>query len=104
MEGVEDLHIFLNSRFNEREFPSNTSTGFTSVVKLSLALDSSYEVALENLIVEPDFYTIREGDENYMLHLTVSFTDADGSFRHYTTRYFPTKNIKAENVFNFFIF
>ena len=99
MEGAEDLHIFLNSRFNVNEFPLNTSNGFTNVIKPSLALDSSYEVALENFIFEPDIFTIREGDKKYMVHVKVSFTDVDGGFGHYMARYFPTKNFKAENVF-----
>ena len=34
-----------------------------------------------------------------MVLSTVSFTDADGGFGHYTTRYFPTKNIESENIF-----
>ena len=99
MEGAEDLHIFLNSRFNVNEFPLNTSNEFTNVIKPSLKLDSSYEVALENFIFEPDIYTIREGDEKYMVHLTVSFTGADWVFGHYTTRYFLFKNFKSENIF-----
>ena len=36
-----------------------------------------------------------------MFHVKVAFTDADGVFGHYTTRYFPTKNFKADNVFQF---
>ena len=99
MEEVEDLHIFLNSRLNVNEFPLNSSNGFTNVIKPSLKLDSSYEVALENFIFEPDFYTIKQGDKKYMVHVKVTHTDADGGFGHYMTRYFPSKNFKAKDVF-----
>ena len=80
MEAAEDLHIFLNSCFNVREFPLNTSNGFTYVIKPSLALDSSHEVAEENFIFEPDIYSICEGNEKYMLNLTVSFRGSDEGF------------------------
>ena len=99
MEVAEDLHIFLNSRLNVNEFPLNTCNGFTNVIKPSLALDSSYEVALENFIFDPDFYTIRQGDEKYMVNVKITHKDAAGVFGHYMARYYPTKNFKAETVF-----
>ena len=104
MEGTEDLLIFLNSRFNVDEFPLKTSNGFTNVIKLSLALDSSYEVALENFIFEPDVFNIREGDKNYVVHVKVIFTDADGGFGQYMTRYFQLKILKQKMFFNLFTF
>ena len=99
MEVAEDLHIFLNSRLNVNEFPLNTCNGFTNVIKPSLSLDSSYEVALENFIFDPDFYTIRQGDEKYMVNVKITHKDAAGVFGHYMARYYPTKNFKAETVF-----
>ena len=99
MEAAEDFHIFLKSRFNVREIPLNASTELTNVMKLSLALGSSYLVSLEIFILDPDVYTISEGDEKYLVHVSVSFKDADGSFGHYSTRYLSTKNTKPENVF-----
>ena len=99
MEVREDIHVYLNSRLNVREYPSNSSNGFTNVIKPGLALDSTYEVALENIIFEPDIYTIGEGDEKYMVDVRVTYNKEDGGSGFYLIRYLPTTNIKAENVY-----
>ena len=35
----------------------------------------------------------------YMIHVIVTFSDANGEFGQYSIRYLPTKNIKAKNFF-----
>ena len=54
---------------------------------------------MKKFTFEPDICTIGEGEEKFMVHLTVSSTDAYRGSGHYNTRYFPTKYFKAENFF-----
>ena len=69
MDTRDDFYIYLNSQFNNREFPLNSTNSFTNVIKPSLTLDGAYDVALENIIFDPDIYTIRKFDEEYTAYI-----------------------------------
>ena len=99
MDTREDFYIHLNSQFNIREFPLNSTNSFTNVIKPSLTLDGAYDVALENIIFEPDIYTIRKFDEDYTVYISIRYTKENGSIGGYSVRYVPMSNIKAKNVF-----
>ena len=99
MDTRDDFYIYLSSQFNHKEFPGNSTNSFTNVIKPSLSLDSAYDVALENIIFEPDMYTIRKYDEDYGAYITVRYTKQNGSIGGYSVRYVPMSNIKAQNVF-----
>ena len=89
----------MNSQFNHREFPYNTSNSFTNVIKPSITLDGLYDVALENIIFEPDIYTIKKFDEDYSAYISIRYMKENGSLGGYSVRYIPMSNIKANNIF-----
>ena len=98
MEERDELFIYLNSSFNKVEYPLNKADGFTNVIKPSLTLNSSYDVALDNIILDANIYTVTKNDERYTFRVNVNMS-FHGYRSHSASTYTPTKNMKAENVF-----
>ena len=99
METRDDIYVYLSSSFSKRDFPSNTPNAFSNVIKPSLSLDSTYDVALENIIFEPKINTITKFDERYIIEIKVSFIHQNGGRIGGRVRYIPMIDIKADNIF-----
>ena len=99
METRDDFFVHLNSKFNRKEYPTNTSNGFTNVIKPSLSLDTPYDVALENIIFDPDIFTIKKFDESYWIRIYVKYVTEDHRMGAFSVNYIPNSYIKVENIY-----
>ena len=99
METREEFYVYLNSQFNRSDFPHNKNHSFTNVIKPSITLDSSYDVALENIIFEPSIYTIKKLDENFSLTIFFNYIKENGAKGGYSIRYIPEADIKTDNIY-----
>ena len=99
MEGRDDIYVYLNSSFNKNEYSSNTADGFTNVIKPTLNLDSSYEVALDNIIFDPNIYYIRKNDEKYSVKVEICYSDDRGLPKSFAATYYPSQNFKKEELY-----
>ena len=97
MEKKEDIHLYLNSELNKSEFPDNSPQGFTNIIRPTLNLDSSYEVALENIIFPSDIYTVEKNNEDYSVLLKVSYIGGY-SRKEEIFEYTPRKNIYVSST------
>ena len=60
MEKRNDIYLHLNFKLNIHEYPNNTAQGLSNITKPSLSLDSTYEVALQKQIFNPDIYNMKK--------------------------------------------
>ena len=63
-----------------------------------MTLDSTYDVALDNIIFDPNIYTARKNDERYSVKIQINFKDEYGYLGEFSTIYYPTENVKVENT------
>ena len=76
----------------------NKADGFTNVIKPSLTFDSSYDVVLDNIILDANIYTVTKNDKRYTFRFNVNMV-FKGYRSHSASTYTPTEIIKAENKF-----
>ena len=50
----------------------NRAYGFTNVIKPSLTLNSSYDIALDNIILDANIYTVTKNDKRYTFRVNVN--------------------------------
>lgn len=99
MDTRDSVFVYLSSSFNKTQFPSNTPNGFTNLIKPTLSLDSTYDVALENIIFEPKINTIKAYDERYIVEIKISFVHENGGLSGGRVRYIPMIDLKADNIY-----
>ena len=99
MESPDDFYIYLNDRLNKNQFPHNTASGFTNIIHPGLHLNTNYEVALKNIIFNPDIYTIKKFDETFWIFIYVSFNTFEGNIGAFGLKYIPNASISASSIF-----
>ena len=100
MDRGDEFNVYLYSRFNTSEYGYNTSNKFTNSIRPSIKLNGEYEVALKNIIYDPDLKAIRKGDSEYEIRLNVSYGNGEHNVgQHgFTVRYTPQIDMVATNV------
>ena len=98
METRDDIYVYLSSSFSKRDFLSSTPKTFSNVIKPSLSLDSTHDVALKNILFQPKLNTITKFDEHYIIEIKVSFIHQNGGLSGGRVRYIPMIDIKADNI------
>ena len=98
METKDDFYVYLSSIFNKNDFPYNNSNSFTNSIKPTIPLNSTYDVALENIIFDPKIPLIKKNDLDYSAHIFIKYVKQDGSEGGNGVRYFPESHIKADNI------
>ena len=99
MSTSDDFYVYLKSNSNKKEFTSNKHNSFTNVVKPLLQLNDEYEVALQNIIFNPDITAIKSYDPFYKICITVQFINSNNRVGNvYDVDYIPTQNIYGSTI------
>ena len=95
----DSFYVYLNSKFNLKEYPNNNATSFTNNLKPTLTHASEYEVGLVNIMFKPEYYVIRKNDDTYFINLHFNYETVEGNVGGFFIKYMPENNITASNIY-----
>ena len=99
MESRDDFYVYLSSKSNSNEFPLNKNNAFTNVIKPTLQFNGEFDVALENIIFDPNLILIKKMDTDFEFSIEVNFINDVGEMKGiYNVHYKPTKNIYGNTI------
>ena len=104
MEGGQNFYIYLSSRENISQFPHNSPTSFTNLMKPTLSINSNYEVTLANIIYPNKIVNIKKDDPLYSIDIIVNYFNPnnrhDNKFVQIKNQYKPRVNICAKDTYD----
>lgn len=98
MDRHQSFHVYLNNKFNLKEYPNNKNYSFTNIISPASILSTEYEVGLVNMIFKPRFYIVKKGDEDYSIDFIIDYNDKPEQKKTLKIRYVPQKNISSKNL------
>ena len=102
---TQNSYIYLSSRGNLKEFPTNKNNAFTNIISPSIPTQGSFEVSLANIIFPRDIILINQGDPLYKIDVVANYFNKshppDSTFVHgYKVSYKPQVDMISDNIYD----
>lgn len=95
----DDFFVYMRSSENYEEFPNNSATGFTNLIRPPLILDDEYEIALHSYYYRPSYYSIKAYDKSFFINFNVECINKDGgTLNWFSYKYSPRRNIIGTSI------
>ena len=96
--GDDSIYVYLSNLGNKIEYPKNTASSFTNLIKPPLRLSEDYSVGLKNIFFKQEFYSVKYNDSAYSIRISIVYREGGNTKGGESVKYTPTTSFTSNDI------